>query len=61
MNMNANEYLRIGGGHQMKKKPDVLVLLAVVIGMGVLVTELAYGTISSDSRQVTIQASQDLR
>lgn len=45
----------------MKKKPDILVLLAVVIGMGVLVTELAYGTISSDSRQVTIQASQDLR
>jgi len=45
----------------MKKKPDILVLLAVVIGMGVLVTELAYGTISSDSRPVTIQASQDLR
>jgi len=46
----------------MKKKPDILVLLAMVIGMGVLVTELAYGTIISDSRPTTtIQASQDLR
>jgi len=45
----------------MKRKPDILVLLAVVIGMGVLVTELAYGTMNSDSRPITIQASQDLR
>jgi len=45
----------------MKKKPDLLVMLALVIGMGVLVTELAYGTMSSDSRPVTIQASQSMR
>jgi hypothetical protein len=42
----------------MKKKPDLLVLLAMVIGMGVLVTELAYGTMSSDNRTATLQASQ---
>lgn len=46
----------------MKKNPDILVLLAMVIGMGVLVTELAYGTIIPDNRPaITIQASQNLR
>jgi hypothetical protein len=42
----------------MKKKPDLLVLLAMMIGMGVLVTELAYGTMSGANRTVTVQASQ---
>ncbi len=41
----------------MKKKPDLLVLLAVVIGMGVLVTELAYGMMSVDNRPAQTQAS----
>lgn len=41
----------------MKKKPDLLVLLAVVIGMGVLVTELAYGMMSADNRSTQVQAS----
>jgi hypothetical protein len=59
--LREKNYREFGGGHQMKKKPDILVLLAVMIGMGVLVTELAYGTISSDTRPVTIQASQTLR
>jgi uncharacterized protein with ACT and thioredoxin-like domain len=45
----------------MKKKPDLLVLLAMVIGTGVLVTELAYGTISSNDRQAVVQASQITR
>lgn len=45
----------------MKKKPDLLVLLAMVIGMGVLVTEIAYGTMSTDNRTVTVQASQAAR
>ena len=45
----------------MKKKPDILVMLALVIGMGVLVTELAYGMMSSDSRQLTMQTSQTTR
>jgi hypothetical protein len=49
------------GARRMKKKPDLLVLLAMVIGMGVLVTELAYGTMSSDDRTVTAQVSQSSR
>lgn len=27
----------------MRKKPDIIVMLAILIGMGVLVTELTYG------------------
>ena len=46
-----------GGDTEMKKKPDLLMLLAVVIGMGVLVTELAYGMMSADNRPAQTQAS----
>lgn len=45
----------------MKKKPDILVLLAMVIGMGVLATQLAYGMMSPDDRPATVQASQNQR
>ena len=41
----------------MQKKPDLLVMLAVVIGMGVLVTELAYGMMNTDERPAQTQAS----
>lgn len=41
----------------MKKKPDLLVMLAVLIGLGVLVTELAYGTMNVDNRVEQTQAS----
>lgn len=33
----------------MRKKPDIIVMLAVLIGMGVLVTELTYGSIGGES------------
>lgn len=33
----------------MRKKPDIIVMLAVLIGMGVLVTELTYGSMSKDT------------
>jgi len=45
------------GEAEVKKKPDLLVTLAVLIGMGVLVTELAYGMMNVDSRPVQTQAS----
>lgn len=45
------------GETEMKKKPDLLVLLAVVIGMGVLVTELAHGMMNADNRPVPTQTS----
>ena len=41
----------------MKKKPDLLVLFAMVIGMGVLVTELAYGMMGADNRPEQTQTS----
>lgn len=41
----------------MKKKPDLLAMLALVIGMGVLVTELAYGMMSADNRPAQTQTS----
>jgi hypothetical protein len=31
----------------MRKKPDIIVMLAVLIGMGVLVTELTFGSIGA--------------
>ncbi len=49
------------GARRMKKKPDLLVLLAMVIGMGVLVTELAYGTMSGDDRDARGQVSLSTR
>lgn len=33
----------------MRKKPDIIVMLAVLIGMGVLVTELTYGSMSDQT------------
>lgn len=38
----------------MRKKPDIIVMLAVLIGMGVLVTELTYGSMS-DAPTVEMQ------
>jgi hypothetical protein len=39
----------------MKKKPDIIVMLAVLIGMGVLVTELTYG-FTENERPVQVQS-----
>jgi len=39
----------------MKKKPDIIVMLAVLIGMGVVVTELTYGNME-DERPVQVQS-----
>lgn len=33
----------LGKSYEMKKKPDALVILAVVFGLGVLVSSLTYG------------------
>jgi hypothetical protein len=41
---------------KMRKKPDLLVMLAVLIGMGVLVTELAYGMMA-DNQPAQTQVS----
>ena len=41
----------------MRKKPDIIVMLAVLIGMGVLVTELTYGNTEAD-RPVLMQSSR---
>lgn len=32
----------------MRKKPDIIVMLVVLIGMGVLVTELTYGSMGNE-------------
>jgi hypothetical protein len=34
-----------------RKKPDLIVVLAVMIGLGVLVTEMTYGQVFSVSSQ----------
>jgi hypothetical protein len=34
-----------------RKKPDLMVVLAVLIGMGVLVTEITYGQVFSQQQQ----------
>ncbi len=36
-----------------RKKPDILMVLAVVIGLGVLVTEVTYGQVFSPEGQKT--------
>lgn len=36
-----------------RKKPDLMVVLAVLIGLGVLVTEVTYGEVFSPSAQST--------
>lgn len=41
----------------MKKKPDLLALLVVVIGAGVLFTELASGFFGSEQRPEQTQTS----
>jgi hypothetical protein len=41
----------------MRRKPDIIVMLAVLIGMGVLVTELTYGN-TDDTRPVQMQSSR---
>lgn len=38
----------------MRKKPDIIVMLALLIGAGVLVTELTYGSMNED-RPVQMQ------
>jgi hypothetical protein len=40
----------------MRKKPDIIVMLAVLIGMGVLVTELTYGSMGNEH---TVQQAQN--
>ncbi|MFO7593703.1 MAG: hypothetical protein R6X15_06630 [Pseudomonadota bacterium] len=39
----------------VRKKPDIIVMLAILIGMGVLVTEITYGSINDD-RPAQVQA-----
>lgn len=39
----------------VRKKPDIIVMLAVLIGMGVLVTEITYGSMN-DETPVQVQA-----
>lgn len=42
----------------MRRKPDIIVMLAVLIGMGVLVTELTYGSMEDNNRPVQMQSSR---
>jgi len=42
----------------MRRKPDIIVMLAVLIGMGVLVTELTYGITDNNSRPMQMQSSR---
>ena len=37
-----------------RKKPDLMVVLAVMIGLGVLVTEVTYGQVFSPQAQSTV-------
>lgn len=39
----------------VRKKPDIIVMLAVLIGLGVLVTEITYGGMT-DERPAQVQA-----
>lgn len=41
-----------------RKKPDLMVVLAVLIGFGVLVTEVTYGQIFSPSAERTTVVSR---
>lgn len=41
-----------------RKKPDLIVVLAVLIGFGVLVTEVTYGDIFSPKVEKTAQISR---
>lgn len=49
----ARTYNQIWGWSMatMRKKPDIIVMLAFLIGMGILVTELTYGSMSEDRPQ----------
>lgn len=41
-----------------RKKPDLIVVLAVLIGLGVVVTEVTYGQIFSPQAEKTAQVSR---
>jgi hypothetical protein len=41
-----------------RKKPDLMVVLAVMIGLGVLVTEVTYGNVLSSPAQKTTVVSR---